>query len=112
MRDIVVFSGNAHRQLAEHICQYLSVPLSQSTINRFSNDCIQVQLNANCREADVFLIQPLVPPVQDHLMELLQMLDAAHRLPVRRPLFPTTVMHGRIKKMRLVFLLQGDWWQI
>ena len=77
MRDIVVFSGNAHHQLAEHICQYLSVPLSRSTINRFSNDCIQVQLNANCREADVFLIQPFVPPVQDHLMELLQMLDAA-----------------------------------
>ena len=50
MRDIVVFSGNAHRQLAEHICQYLSVSLSRSTINRFSNDCIQVQLNANCRE--------------------------------------------------------------
>ena len=74
MRDIVVFSGNAHPQLAEHICQYLSVSLSQSTINRFSNDCIQVQLNANCREADVFLIQPLVPPVQDHLMELIDRL--------------------------------------
>ncbi len=77
MRDIVVFSGHAHRQLAERISQYLDVPLSRSTLNRFSNDCIQVQLNANCREADVFLIQPLVPPVHDHLMELLQMLDAA-----------------------------------
>ena len=77
MRDIVVFSGNAHRQLAEDICGHLGVPLSRSTINRFSNDCIQVQLDANCREADVFLIQPLVPPVHDHLMELLQMLDAA-----------------------------------
>ena len=77
MRDIVVFSGNAHRELAENICGHLGVPLSRSTINRFSNDCIQVQLDANCREADVFLIQPLVPPVHDHLMELLQMLDAA-----------------------------------
>ena len=51
--------------------------LSPATITRFSNDCIQVQLNANCRESDVFVIQPLVPPVHDHLMELLQMLDAA-----------------------------------
>jgi ribose-phosphate pyrophosphokinase len=46
-------------------------------VRRFSNDCLYVQLNANCRERDVFLIQPLVPPVQEHLMELLLMLDAA-----------------------------------
>src|SRR5580765_8196578 len=46
-------------------------------MNRFSNDCLGVQLRANCREADVFVIQPLVPPVQEHLMELLLMLDAA-----------------------------------
>ncbi|MBO0794520.1 MAG: ribose-phosphate pyrophosphokinase, partial [Ktedonobacteraceae bacterium] len=44
---------------------------------RFGNDCLQVQLNANCRENDVFLVQPLVPPVQEHLVELLLMLDAA-----------------------------------
>ena len=43
----------------------------------FSNDCLGVQLQANCREADVFIIQPLVPPVQQHLVELLLMLDAA-----------------------------------
>ena len=77
MRDIVVFSGNAHPQLAEDICSGLGVPLSPTTITRYSNDCLQVQLNANCREADVFVVQPLVPPVHDHLMELLQMLDAA-----------------------------------
>ncbi len=77
MRNIVVFSGNAHPELAEEICSYVDVPLSPATFTRFSNDCLQVQLNANCREADVFVIQPLVPPVHDHLMELLQMLDAA-----------------------------------
>ena len=43
----------------------------------FSNDCLGVQLKANCREADVFIIQPLVPPVQQHLVELLLMMDAA-----------------------------------
>lgn len=77
MREIVIFSGNAHPQLAEDICSYLKVSRSPTTVTRFSNDCLQVQLNANCREADVFIIQPLIPPVHDHLMELLQMLDAA-----------------------------------
>ncbi len=77
MREIVVFSGSAHPTLAESICSYLEVPLSPATVTRFSNDCLQVQLNANCREADVFVIQPLVPPVHEHLVELLQMLDAA-----------------------------------
>jgi ribose-phosphate pyrophosphokinase len=77
MREIVVFSGSAHPDLAQSICSYLDVPLSPATINRFSNGCMQVQLKENCRERDVFIIQPLVPPVHDHLMELLQMLDAA-----------------------------------
>ncbi len=77
MRDIVVFSGSAHASLAAEICDSLDVPLSPASISRFSNDCLQVQLQANCREADVFLIQPLVPPVHEHLMELLLMLDAA-----------------------------------
>ena len=77
MRGIVVFSGSAHPALAKDICGYLGVPLSPSTVSHFSNGCMQVQLNANCREADVFVIQPLVHPIHDHLMELLQMLDAA-----------------------------------
>jgi ribose-phosphate pyrophosphokinase len=77
MRKIVVFSGSAHPDLATEICARLEQPLSRSEITRFSNDCLQVQLKANCREADVFIIQTLVPPVQDNLMELLLMLDAA-----------------------------------
>ncbi len=77
MRRIVVFTGSAHTDLADNICAHLGLPLSPTTINRFSNGCIQVQLNENCREADVFVIQPLVPPVHDHLVELFQMLDAA-----------------------------------
>src|SRR5215510_5667189 len=77
MREITVFSGSAHPELAAEVCADLGVPLHPATISRFSNDCLQVQLNANCRESDVFLIQPLVPPVQEHLIELLFMLDAA-----------------------------------
>jgi ribose-phosphate pyrophosphokinase len=77
MQRIVVFSGTAHIELAEEITRCLRVRLSPSIITRFSNDCLSAQLRANCRDADVYVIQPLSPPVQEHLMELLLMLDAA-----------------------------------
>lgn len=75
--DITVFSGSAHPAFAKEMCQILGIPLSPSRTTRFSNDCLQVQLRANCRQRDVYLVQPLVEPVQEHLMELLLMLDAA-----------------------------------
>src|SRR6476469_10712099 len=77
MNRVVVFSGHAHPALARALCRRLKVPLSPSTTTTFSNVCLGVQLQANCREAYVFIVQPLVPPVQHHLMELLLMLDAA-----------------------------------
>ncbi|HET7303740.1 MAG TPA: ribose-phosphate diphosphokinase [Segeticoccus sp.] len=77
MREIVVFSGSAHRALAARICDHLGVELSPVDIRRFSNDCLQAQLLANCRQRDVYLVQPLCPPTQEHLMELLLMIDAA-----------------------------------
>src|SRR5260370_35957182 len=77
VREITIFSGSAHKELAQEVCKFLDVPLCKSTFRHFSNDWLYVQLTANCREGDVFLIQPLVPPVQENLMELLLMLDAA-----------------------------------
>jgi len=77
VREIVVFSGSAHTGLAKRICADLGVALSPVEINRFSNDCLQVQLQENCRQRDVYIVQPLVPPTQEHLMELLLMIDAA-----------------------------------
>src|SRR5258708_26773815 len=77
MREITIFCGSAHQELAEEVCDCLKVSLSPTTIRHFSNDCLYVQLNANCRESDVFIIQPLVPLVQENLMQLLFMLDAA-----------------------------------
>jgi hypothetical protein len=84
MSEIAIFSGSAHPDLAAEICTHLSVPLLPSTLQRFANDCLGVQLEANCRERDVFLIQPLVPPVQEHLFELFLMLDAARGAPAAR----------------------------
>ncbi len=77
MKDIVVFSGSAHQQLAEEICENLGTRLAPTRISRFSNDCLQAQLLVNVRQRDVYIIQPLVPPTQEHLMELLLMIDAA-----------------------------------
>lgn len=76
-REPVVFSGTAHRPLARAICRELGVELSSVEVTRFSNDCMQAQLQENVRQRDVYLVQPLVPPTQEHLMELLLMVDAA-----------------------------------
>lgn len=84
MRDITIFSGSAHPALAQEVCDDLDIAMSPVGISRFSNDCLQVQLRANCREQDVFLIQPLVPPVQEHAMELMLMLDAARGASAQR----------------------------
>src|SRR5258708_12854906 len=64
-------------EVGREVWEWLGVTLSPATMRRFGNYCLYVQLNANCRENDVFLIQPLVPPVQEHLVQLLFMLDAA-----------------------------------
>lgn len=77
VRDITVFSGSAHPELAAEICTHLHTALEPSQLTRFANDCLEVQLLANCRDRDVYLIQPLVPPVQEHLVELLLMINAA-----------------------------------
>jgi ribose-phosphate pyrophosphokinase len=77
VREITVFSGSAHPALAQEVCDQLGVPLHPARVTRFANDCLEVQLQANCRERDVFIVQPLVTPVQENLVELLLMIDAA-----------------------------------
>jgi ribose-phosphate pyrophosphokinase len=77
VREIAVFGGSAHPALTAEICAFLSVPQQPVRLERFANDCLEVQLQANCRERDVYIIQPLVQPVQEHLVELLLMADAA-----------------------------------
>lgn len=77
VKEIAVFGGQAGRGFAEEICRNLEVPLLPSRLQRFANDCLEVQLLENCRERDVFIVQPLVQPVQENLVELLMMIDAA-----------------------------------
>ena len=77
MREIAVFGGTSHPELTAEICAHLAVPQRPVLVKRFANDCLEVQLQSNCRELDVYLIQSLVRPVQEHLVELLLTADAA-----------------------------------
>ena len=82
--ELKLFTGNAHRPLAEEIAASLGIPVGQAEVSRFSDGEIFVQIDENVRGADVFLVQPTCPPVNDTLMELLVMLDALKRASAER----------------------------
>jgi ribose-phosphate pyrophosphokinase len=75
--EVRFFSGSSHPQLASDIVSYLGLSLDQTKIKRFSNDNLYIQLDASVRSRVVYIVQSLTPPVNDHLVELLMMLDIA-----------------------------------
>jgi ribose-phosphate pyrophosphokinase len=79
MRDFKVFAGNSNVALATRICEHLKRPLSKAEVGRFSDGEIQVEIGENVRGQDTFIIQSTSPPANDHLMELLIMVDALKR---------------------------------
>jgi ribose-phosphate pyrophosphokinase len=74
-----IFTGTANPVLAESICQHLDVPLGKAMLGRFSDGEIYFQILENVRGADVFVVQPCHYPVDNHLLELLLMIDAFKR---------------------------------
>ncbi|MGB9761780.1 MAG: ribose-phosphate pyrophosphokinase [Caldimicrobium sp.] len=84
VNHLKIFSGSANPELAEKICKYLATPLGHSTLKRFSDGELFVEIEENVRGADVFIVQPTCPPVNENLMELLIMIDAARRASARR----------------------------
>ncbi|MBM9520009.1 ribose-phosphate pyrophosphokinase [Desulforhopalus vacuolatus] len=84
MRDLKVFSGNAHRAMAQEIADHLNMPLSQADVRKFSDGEIFVEIKDNVRGTDVFVVQPTCTPVNDNLMELVIMVDALRRASARR----------------------------
>src|SRR3569832_1032155 len=76
---MLVFSGNANRQLAEDIVNYLNIPLGKAIVGRFSDGEVMVEIMENVRGKDVFIVQPTCQPTNDNLMELMVMVDAARR---------------------------------
>jgi ribose-phosphate pyrophosphokinase len=77
--EMKVFSGSANRELAQRICDCIGTPLGQATISSFPDGETYVKIEENIRGRDVFIIQPTSPPTNQHLMELLIMVDAARR---------------------------------
>ena len=76
---LMLFTGNAHRKLAESVSQRLGVPLGKALVGRFSDGEVQVEIEENVRRQDVFVIQPTCAPTADNFMELLVLVDALKR---------------------------------
>jgi len=83
-KRLKIFTGNANPELAREIAQYLGVSLGEAKVSRFSDGEIQVRINESVRGTDVFIVQPTCTPVNEHLMELLVMVDAVRRASARR----------------------------
>ena len=79
MAAVRIFAGNSNPELAREICAYLGVPLGNARVSRFSDGETRVEIEESVRGADVYVVQSTCSPVNDHLMELLIMLDALKR---------------------------------
>ena len=83
-KAIKLFSGNAHSELAQEVAAYLSIPVGDATVTKFSDGEIMVQINENVRGYDAFVLQPTCSPVNDNILELLLMIDAFKRASAKR----------------------------
>jgi ribose-phosphate pyrophosphokinase len=79
-----VFTGNSNIPLAQMICEHLGIPLGKAQVKKFSDGEINVEINESVRGMDVFVVQSSCPPVNDHLMELLILMDALKRASAER----------------------------
>jgi ribose-phosphate pyrophosphokinase len=79
-----LFAGNSNRQLAESVAKYLGVSIGRASVRRFADEEIFVEVQENVRGEDVFVLQSTSFPANDHLMELLIMIDAFRRSSARR----------------------------
>ena len=103
---IVLFSGNANRALAGKVAAALNMELGKAVVDRFSDGEIRVEIGENVRGGDVFVIQSTCAPTNDHLMELLMMVDALHRSSAARvtaviPYFGYCRQDRRVHSMRV-----------
>ena len=84
MDELKVFTGNTHPTLAQAVTEYLGIPLGRCEVFEFSNENTFVRILDNVRQRDVFVIQPISPPVNKSLIELLIMIDAFKRASAER----------------------------
>ena len=81
-QNMLVFSGNANRVLAQAVCRQLGVPMGKALVGKFSDGEVQVEIEENVRGQDAFVIQPTCAPTAEHFMELLTIIDALKRASV------------------------------
>lgn len=77
--NLAVFAGNANPELAKHVAKYLNVPMGKASVGTFSDGEVMVEIDENVRGKDIFIVQSTCAPSNDHLMELLVMIDALRR---------------------------------
>jgi ribose-phosphate pyrophosphokinase len=82
--SMALFTGNANPALANDIARHLKVPVGRAAVGRFSDGEVNIEIMENIRGRDVFVVQPTSPPANDHLMELLVMVDACRRASAAR----------------------------
>ncbi|KZY72460.1 ribose-phosphate pyrophosphokinase [Oleiphilus sp. HI0071] len=106
MSKMMVFTGNANRDLAQKVVDNLRLPLGNAKVNKFSDGEVAVEINENVRGKDVFIIQPTCNPTNDNLMELIVMTDALRRASAGRitavvPYFGYARQDRRVRSMRV-----------
>ena len=108
-----IFCGSANRPLSEEICKFVGVPLGESKLQRFADGEVYFQLLENVRGVDVFLVQPTCHPVDEHLMELLIMMDALKRASAGRitVVMPYYGYEGRTARTGREWRLRPSWWR-
>ncbi|MGI1680115.1 MAG: ribose-phosphate pyrophosphokinase [Cellvibrionaceae bacterium] len=106
MADLMVFTGNANRALAEKVVSKLGIPMGDATVDKFSDGEITVELNENVRGRDVFVLQPTCAPTNDNIMELVVITDALRRASASRitavvPYFGYARQDRRVRSARV-----------
>jgi ribose-phosphate pyrophosphokinase len=99
VKELKIFCGNANRELAEEIVEYLGVPLGEAKVSRFQDGEITIAIDESVRGADVFVLQPTCSPTNDNIMELLIMIDALKRASARR-ITPVIPYYGYARQER------------
>ena len=108
-----IFSGTAMKRLADEVCEFLGMTRERALVTRFKDGEAYVQIQENVRGADVFVIQPTSRPVDEHLMELLPMIDALKRASARRitAVIPYYGYGRRTARTSRACRFRRSWWR-
>ncbi|HJN53076.1 MAG: ribose-phosphate pyrophosphokinase [Pseudomonadales bacterium] len=106
MAELIIFTGNAHPELAKRVVDSLRIELGQAQVHKFSDGEVSVEIEENVRGKDVFIIQPTCAPTNDNLMELIVMADCLHRASAQRitaviPYFGYARQDRRVRSARV-----------